>query len=141
MSNPFLLNTNSFFLISFLFSLLCHLFFFSSFIVVLPLRPQALNPDIVFLGPILEEYDIEWFSAIGEEFLPLVFSSQWQKNTKEQILLPHAVLNKPLANLVKSAQAKTTLKGSFLEETNQAPDTDIDLETTLPSYRPLRYSQ
>ncbi len=142
MSNFLLLKSNSFFRVSFLFSLACHLFFFSSFIVVLPLRPETPRPDIVFLGSILKEYDIEWFNAIGEEFLPLAFSSQWQKNTREERLLPHAVLNKPLVNLVKNVQTKATLKESFLRETNQqAPKADIDLETTLPAYRPLRYSQ
>lgn len=141
MKNIALLKHGSFFEISFLFSFLCHLFFFSSFIVVLPLRTEKTRPDIIFLGAILREYDVEWLDAAGEEFRPLQLSSQWQKGKgKERILLPHAEAEKPLVDLVKNVQAKTTIKRSFLNETDEhLPKTNVDPDSTFPSYRPLRY--
>ena len=143
MKNNVLSPLNCFFRFSFFLSFLCHLFFFSSFILILPVRPNEEKPNFIFWGAILKEYDIKAMDVVNKGFLPLNFPSPGKEGIKkEQILLPHTSFNKPFFNLTPS-ETKITLKETFLNNhvlEGQEKQTSLDIQSALPAYRPLKLS-
>ena len=143
MKSGVLLSPSYFFRLSFFISFLCHLFFFSSFILVLSVRPNEEKPNFVFWGAILKEYDIKAMDVMNKGFSPLNFPSMGKGGIKkEQILLPHTSLSKPFFNLTPS-ETKITLKETFLNNNileGQGKQMSVDIQSALPSYHPLKLS-
>lgn len=147
MKNGIFLKPHYFFPISFFVSFLFHLFFFSSFIFVLPVKFNEVRPNFIFWGAILKEYDIKGIDAVNKGFLPLHFFTARQGQgrgkeilKKEEIWLPHASFDKPIFNNLVPEGIKTTLKQAFFNnDTLEGKDeVSVDVGSTLPSYYPLK---
>ena len=150
------MNTKFLVFTSFLIALLCHLFIFNVCTFIFPIDPAAPKPRFFFLGPILQQSDVNQSlpkndagkkdfvasNGFGYEKTPL-------KNIHYEIAdpgkKPFAIktIGKPLVPQTTEEQEKVLIKSTFQLSSEGEKGKEVKIEESgkelnIQPYRPLR---
>ena len=142
---------------SFFIALLCHLFIFNFFTFIFSIDPAEPKPNFFFLGPILQQSDVNQSSLKEradkkDHIASNNFSHEKTilKNIHYEISDPEKnpftikTIRKPLVPQTTNGQEKTLIKSTFQllseEEKSREVKTDAsDKKLSIQPYQPLRF--
>lgn len=150
------MNTKFLIFISFLAALLCHLFIFNFFTFIFSIDPAEPKPDLFFLGPILQQSDVDQSSPKNDAVKESPTASHYfghdettLKNIHYEIADPEKkpftikTIRKPLVLQTTEKQEKVLIKSTFQlpsegEKSAEIKAEESDVELNIQPYRPLR---
>ncbi|MCK5014134.1 MAG: hypothetical protein KAS66_09975 [Candidatus Omnitrophica bacterium] len=145
------MNTKSLFFTSFLIALLCHWFIFNFFTFIFSIDPGSFKPKFFFLGPILQQSDVNQSSpgadtgkkgpVASNHFdhdRPVLKNIYYEISDPEKKPFTIKTIRKPLAPQTTEEQEKLLIKSTFQSTIEEVKTEGPDKKLSIRPYQPLR---